>query len=53
VIAHRLSTIRAADQILVVSGGRVAEQGAHDDLLRAGGLYRELYETQYASGSAA
>jgi ATP-binding cassette subfamily B protein len=49
VIAHRLSTIRAADQILVVSGGRIAERGRHDDLLRTGGLYRELYETQYAT----
>ena len=48
VIAHRLSTIRAADQILVVQGGVVVEQGRHDDLLTGSGLYRDLYETQYA-----
>ncbi len=51
VIAHRLSTIRAADQILVVQGGRVAEQGRHEELLGGNGLYRELYETQYATAS--
>ena len=53
VIAHRLSTIRAADQILVVDGGRVVERGRHEDLLRGSGLYRELYETQYATGQVA
>jgi len=53
VIAHRLSTIRAADQILVVQGGEVAEQGRHEQLLAGSGLYRELYETQYRTGSAA
>jgi ATP-binding cassette, subfamily B, bacterial len=47
VIAHRLSTIREADQILVIDGGRVAERGTHDDLLAAGGLYAELYRTQF------
>jgi ATP-binding cassette subfamily B protein len=47
VIAHRLSTIVAADQILVVDGGRVVEEGRHDDLVDAGGLYSELYRTQY------
>jgi ATP-binding cassette subfamily B protein len=51
VIAHRLSTIRAADQILVVDGGTIVERGTHDALVAAGGLYSELYETQYA-GSA-
>jgi ATP-binding cassette subfamily B protein len=51
VIAHRLSTIQAADQILVVDGGRIVERGAHHELVRAGGLYAELYETQY-SGAA-
>jgi ATP-binding cassette, subfamily B, bacterial len=48
VIAHRLSTIRDADQILVVDGGRIAERGTHAELLAAGGLYTELYETQFA-----
>jgi ATP-binding cassette subfamily B protein len=53
VIAHRLSTIRAADQILVVQGGRIVEQGRHDELLDAGpGLYRDLYETQYKTSAA-
>jgi ATP-binding cassette subfamily B protein len=48
VIAHRLSTIREADQILVVEDGRVAERGRHEDLLLAGGLYAELYRTQFS-----
>jgi ATP-binding cassette subfamily B protein len=47
VIAHRLSTIREADQILVVDDGRIVERGRHDDLLAAGGLYAELYRTQF------
>ncbi|MEU6134264.1 ABC transporter ATP-binding protein [Nocardioides sp. NPDC047086] len=47
VIAHRLSTIRAADRILVVEDGRVVESGTHESLLAAGGLYAELYETQF------
>ena len=49
VIAHRLSTIRAADAILVVEGGRIIEQGNHDELLAQGGRYAELYRTQFAS----
>ena len=48
VIAHRLSTIREADQILVIDSGRVAERGQHADLLAAGGLYADLYHTQFA-----
>jgi ATP-binding cassette subfamily B protein len=48
VIAHRLSTIREADQILVIDEGRVRERGTHEDLLAAGGLYAELYHTQFA-----
>jgi ATP-binding cassette, subfamily B, bacterial len=48
VIAHRLSTIRDADQILVIDSGRVAERGTHAELLAAGGLYAELYHTQFA-----
>jgi ABC-type multidrug transport system fused ATPase/permease subunit len=47
VIAHRLSTIRAADQILVIEGGRIVERGRHAELLAAGGRYEELYRTQY------
>src|SRR6266540_1019080 len=47
VIAHRLSTVREADRILVVDEGRVVERGRHDDLLAAGGLYAELYRTQF------
>jgi ATP-binding cassette, subfamily B, bacterial len=49
VIAHRLSTIREADQILVIDSGRVVERGQHKALLQAGGLYAELYHTQFAS----
>ena len=49
VIAHRLSTIREADQILVIDGGQVVESGRHEDLLAEGGLYAELYHTQFAS----
>ncbi len=48
VIAHRLSTILAADQILVVNGGVIAEQGTHEELLAADGIYRQLYETQFS-----
>ncbi len=48
VIAHRLSTIREADQILVVSEGRIIERGTHAELLAAGGLYADLYHTQFA-----
>ena len=47
VIAHRLSTIRAADQILVVEGGRIVERGTHTELLARGGRYAELYRTQF------
>jgi ATP-binding cassette subfamily B protein len=53
VIAHRLSTIREADQILVIDDGQVVERGTHPELLAAGGLYAELYHTQFASQEAA
>jgi ATP-binding cassette, subfamily B, bacterial len=48
VIAHRLSTIQEADQILVIDAGEVRERGTHQELLAAGGLYAELYETQFS-----
>ncbi|HEX5994246.1 MAG TPA: ABC transporter ATP-binding protein [Jiangellales bacterium] len=48
VIAHRLSTIRHADRILVVDGGRIVQSGTHRELLATGGLYSELYATQFA-----
>lgn len=52
VIAHRLSTIREADQILVIDAGQVTERGTHDELLDAGGLYADLYQTQFAGHPA-
>jgi ATP-binding cassette subfamily B protein len=50
VIAHRLSTILAADVILVIRDGRVAESGSHSELIERAGLYAELYETQFKPG---
>jgi ATP-binding cassette subfamily B protein len=49
VIAHRLSTIRDADQILVIDDGQIRQRGRHEELLAAGGLYAELYRTQFAT----
>ncbi|MCH5349214.1 MAG: ABC transporter ATP-binding protein [Oscillospiraceae bacterium] len=48
IIAHRLSTIRDADKIVVIDDGKVAEQGDHDQLISAGGVYYKLYQTQFA-----
>src|SRR5580658_8138149 len=52
VIAHRLSTIREADQILVIDSSRVTQRGTHEELLASGGLYADLYHTQFASQAA-
>ena len=47
VIAHRLSTIRDADRVVVIDGGRIVEQGSHDELLAARGFYHRLYVSQF------
>ncbi|MBO4791192.1 MAG: ATP-binding cassette domain-containing protein, partial [Clostridia bacterium] len=47
VIAHRLSTIQNADLILVMNGGDVIEQGTHEELMRSGGFYASLYNSQF------
>ena len=48
VIAHRLSTVQTADTLLVVKDGAVTEQGNHEELLRLGGFYATLYNSQFA-----
>jgi ATP-binding cassette, subfamily B, bacterial len=52
IIAHRLSTVRSADLILVLRDGVIAEQGGFAELLRKGGVFAELYNTQFAGGDA-
>ena len=49
VIAHRLATVRDADEIVVLDAGRIVQRGSHEELLRAGGLYRRLYDLQFRS----
>lgn len=50
-IAHRLSTILAADEILVIKDGEIAERGTHQELVGAGGVYTQLYETQFSKAT--
>jgi subfamily B ATP-binding cassette protein MsbA len=52
VVAHRLSTIRRADRILVLEAGQIVQSGGHDELYRAGGLYRRLYDLQFRDETA-
>jgi ATP-binding cassette subfamily B protein len=47
VIAHRLATVRAANRIVVMEGGKIVEQGSHDQLARGGGLYERLARLQF------
>ena len=47
VIAHRLTTIQGADRIYVLDDGRIIESGDHAELIRTGGMYRDLYEKQF------
>ena len=48
-MSHRFSTVRMADRILVLDGGRIAEQGPHDRLIESGGIYAEMFEMQAAN----
>lgn len=52
IVAHRLSTIKNADIILVMKDGNIIEQGSHDELMKAGGFYKELYMSQWADDKA-
>ncbi|MCH5186897.1 MAG: ABC transporter ATP-binding protein [Oscillospiraceae bacterium] len=52
IIAHRISAVKDADLILVMEDGRIAERGTHEELLRLGGRYKEVYDTQYGSFDA-
>lgn len=53
VVAHRLSTIRNATRILVLEKGRLVQEGTHEELLKAGGVYRKLYEMQFGASAGA
>jgi len=52
VIAHRLSTVRRADQILVMEDGQIVQRGNHEELMRAGGIYADLYRTQFVADAS-
>lgn len=52
-ISHRITTLQKADQILVLDHGRIAEQGTHDQLKKAGGIYQKIYEIQSLAGEEA
>ena len=52
VVAHRLSTIKNADEIAVVSGGQIVEQGTHESLVAQGGVYEKLYKLQFRTGES-
>jgi subfamily B ATP-binding cassette protein MsbA len=47
IIAHRFSTIKNVDRIVVLDGGQIVEVGTHEQLYASGGLYRQLYDTQF------
>ena len=47
IVAHRLSTIQNADVILVMNAGKIVEQGTHEQLLKKGGFYAQLYQAQF------
>ena len=52
-ISHRITTLSAADKIIVLDGGRIAEEGTHDELKTARGIYQKIYETQSGSQEVA
>ena len=47
IIAHRLWTVRHVDRIVVIDHGKIVEQGSHDELMKQGGTYAELYDTYF------